>query len=53
MLSVIGAIYILFGPLFSTYDEKYDKFGNLHVPDRLGAVYLAGPCILLAIIFHP
>ena len=30
-----------------------DKFGNLHLPDQLGALYLLGPSVLLAILFHP
>lgn len=37
----------------NTYDEKYDRFGNLHIPSQFGAVYLIGPCILLALFFHP
>ena len=53
LVSVCGAVYIILGPLKSTYDEKYDKFGNLHVPDYLGAVYLLGPCVLMALVFHP
>jgi ER lumen protein retaining receptor len=52
-ISVSFATYLLFLPLMSTYDEKYDKFGNLHIPDRLGALYLLGPCVLMALIFHP
>mmetsp|Transcript_6335 Transcript_6335/g.9555 ORF Transcript_6335/g.9555 Transcript_6335/m.9555 type:complete len:296 (-) Transcript_6335:175-1062(-) len=53
LASVCLAVYLIFVPLVSTYDEKYDKFGNLHVPDRLGGLYLLGPCVLMAIIFHP
>lgn len=53
LIAVSTSVYLLFIPLFPTYDEKYDKFGNLHVPDRLGALYLLGPTILLAILFHP
>jgi hypothetical protein len=45
--------YAVFGPLLSTYDEKYDKFGNLHVPNELGALYVLIPCILSAVFFHP
>lgn len=47
------AIYGIFGPLISTYDEKFDKFGHAHIPNEFGIAYIAGPCILLAIIFHP
>lgn len=37
-----------------TYDEGADAFGNLHVPKELGAlVYLAAPCFVLAVLFHP
>ena len=36
-----------------TYDEKFDKFGNLHVPNELGALYLLGPAVLLAMFIHP
>jgi ER lumen protein retaining receptor len=56
VISLIGIIliaYAIFGPLISTYDEKYDKFGNLHVPNELGAVYVLVPAILVAIFFHP
>lgn len=53
LVSVAFALYLLFVPLFSTYDEKYDKFGNLHISDRLGSLYLFGPCLLIALLFHP
>lgn len=53
LIFVSLSAYLLFIPLFSTYDEKYDKFGNLHIPPRLGALYLLGPTVLLAILFHP
>lgn len=36
LLSVGVAIWGIFSPLLSTYDDKYDKFGNLHIPDELG-----------------
>lgn len=53
LVSVAFAIYGVFGPLISTYDEKYDKFGNLHVPNEFGVVFLVVPCIIFAIIMHP
>ena len=28
LLAVIASLYGIVGPLISTYDEKYDKFGN-------------------------
>eukprot|EP01035_Chromulina_nebulosa_P019201 gene19201-25051_t len=39
--------------MISTYDEKYDRFGSLYIPNEFGIVYLAVPCIILAILFHP
>jgi hypothetical protein len=53
LVCVIFAMYGVFGPLISTYDEKYDKFGNLHIPNEFGALYIVVPCVLLSIFFHP
>lgn len=53
LASAALAVYGIFGPLVSTYDEKYDKFGNLHIPSEFGAAYIVGPAIVLAVIFHP
>lgn len=53
LVAVGCATYGIFGPLAPSYDEKYDKFGNMHIPSAYGAAYLAGPCIILAIVFHP
>mmetsp|Transcript_24838 Transcript_24838/g.41389 ORF Transcript_24838/g.41389 Transcript_24838/m.41389 type:complete len:292 (-) Transcript_24838:152-1027(-) len=53
LISVGLALYGVFGPLISTYDEKYDRFGNLYVPSEFGVVYLVIPCLLIAIFFHP
>lgn len=53
LCAVAFAIYGMFGPLVHTYAEKHDRFGNLHIPSEFGIAYLIGPCILLAIIFHP
>lgn len=52
-LSVCLGLYSVFNPLISTYDEKYDKFGNYLIPSEFGVVYLAVPTIFLAILFHP
>lgn len=46
-------LYGVFGPLISTYSEKHDRFGNLHVPSELGALYVLVPCVVLALLFHP
>jgi len=53
----LGAVGLLlfgiFGPLKSTYDSKYDKFGNYKIPAEYGALYLFVPCLIMALIFHP
>lgn len=52
--AVCFAMFGVFGPLMPTYDEKHDKFGNMKpVPSELGIVYLAVPCVVLAVVFHP
>lgn len=48
-LATIG----VFLPFISTYEEKFDLFGNLHIPSIAGAAYIVAPCIILAIFFHP
>jgi hypothetical protein len=53
LASVLLLIYGIFGPLRSTYDERYDKFGNLHVQPMYGAAYLLIPCVVLAIFIKP
>lgn len=52
-LAVLLAMYAIFVPLLPTYDEKYDKFGSFKIPSELGIVYLVGPCLVLAVLFHP
>jgi Ca2+/H+ antiporter len=50
---VVLAVAGILGPLKQTYEEKYDRFGNLFVGNALGIVYLALPCLVLAVAFHP
>ena len=50
---VILAIYGITVPFGSTYEEKYDKFGFLKIPNEYGVVYLVGPAVVLAVLFHP
>ncbi|KAL7534397.1 hypothetical protein ACHAXR_005846 [Thalassiosira sp. AJA248-18] len=40
-------------PFKSTYQGEMDKFGEMNVPTGMGAVYLAIPVLILAIIVHP
>lgn len=52
-LMVLGVIYLIMFQYKSTYEMKYDAFGNLHVPEEAGIVYLVVPCMLLGMLFHP
>jgi len=47
------ALYACMFPFKHTYQAELDKFGELLVPPGLGAVYLAVPILLLAILVHP
>eukprot|EP01041_Mallomonas_annulata_P008184 gene8184-16827_t len=53
LAAVCLAIFGMLSPLKYSYDAKYDLFGNLHIPDYLGALYLLIPCALIAALFHP
>ena len=47
------ATICIFSAFASTYEKKYDLFGNLHIPGEYGIIYLVFPCIILAFFFHP
>ena len=53
LMFVCLAIFGILGPLQKTYEEKYDKFGNYGVQNEFGIVWLAVPCVVLAVLFHP
>lgn len=53
LVSCCFAMYGMLGPLKSTYEEKYDKFGSLHIPNEFGALYCIVPCAVMALFFHP
>jgi len=40
-------------PFNSTHQADLDKFGEMNVPTGMGAVYLAFPVLILAIVVHP
>lgn len=50
---VILAIYLITVPFVSTYEEKYDKFGNYKIPNEYGVLFLIVPAIIVAVLFHP
>lgn len=47
------ALYACMVPFKHTYQADMDKFGEILVPPGMGAVYLAGPILLMAILIHP
>ena len=53
LTSVALVLYGMMGPFKSTYDAKYDRFGELHIPSEFDIAYLVAPCFLLVCIWHP
>jgi len=47
------ALYACVGPFKSSYQVDMDKFGEMNVPPGYGAIYLAVPVLILAILIHP
>jgi len=47
------ALWGCMGPFKSTYQGELDKFGEMNVTPGMGAVYLAVPVLILAVIVHP
>ena len=50
---ILAAIYGILKPLSSSYEAKYDLFGDLHIPSQFGIAYLVVPSIILAVLIHP
>jgi ER lumen protein retaining receptor len=48
-----AALYGCMKPFKSTYQADMDRFGEFNVPPGYGAVYLAGPVLLIALFIHP
>jgi hypothetical protein len=48
-----AALYACMVPFKGTYQADLDKFGEFNVPPGMGAIYLAGPVMLVAIFVHP
>lgn len=47
------ALWACMVPYKHTYQADLDRFGELHVPHGWGAVYIAGPILLVAVLVHP
>jgi hypothetical protein len=48
-----AALYGCMVPFKGTYQADMDRFGEFNVPPGTGAVYLAGPVLLIALFIHP
>jgi len=48
-----SALYGCMVPFKSTYQADCDKFGEMGVPPGYGAIYLAVPVFMVAMILHP
>lgn len=53
LLFTASALWGCMGPFKSTYQADLDKFGEMNVPPGMGAIYLAVPVLILAILVHP
>ncbi|KAL9178463.1 hypothetical protein ACHAXT_003793 [Thalassiosira profunda] len=47
------AVWCCMVPFRSTYQGEMDKFGEINVPPGLGALYLAVPMLIIAVVVHP
>lgn len=47
------ALYGCMVPFKGSYQADADKFGEFNVPSGMGAIYLAVPVFVLAVVFHP
>ena len=48
-----GALYGCMVPFKDTYQADQDKFGEFNVPPAAGAVRLAAPILVIAVLIHP
>lgn len=54
LLVVCATAFLVAVKFKSTYNPDEDPFGkNMQIPPEFGAVYLAVPCLVLAMIVHP
>ena len=53
LLFTTAALYGCMVPFKGTYQQDLDQFGEFNVPPGFGAVYLAGPILLIAAFIHP
>jgi ER lumen protein retaining receptor len=53
LLFTASALYGCMVPFRSTYQADMDLFGEFKVPAGMGAIYLAGPVFVVAVLIHP
>lgn len=53
LLFTCSAMYACMVPFKGTYQADLDAFGQYNVPPGMGAVYIAGPVLLVALFIHP
>jgi ER lumen protein retaining receptor len=53
LIFTASALYGCMVPFKGTYQADQDGFGELNVPRGYGAVYIAAPVLLIAILIHP
>lgn len=54
LIIVCSLIYLMLTKFSVTYNADEDPFGKgMNLPPQFGAVFLGGPCLLLAILIHP
>eukprot|EP00549_Striatella_unipunctata_P019823 CAMPEP_0118677356 /NCGR_PEP_ID=MMETSP0800-20121206/2583_1 /TAXON_ID=210618 ORGANISM="Striatella unipunctata, Strain CCMP2910" /NCGR_SAMPLE_ID=MMETSP0800 /ASSEMBLY_ACC=CAM_ASM_000638 /LENGTH=360 /DNA_ID=CAMNT_0006573023 /DNA_START=55 /DNA_END=1137 /DNA_ORIENTATION=+ len=53
LIFTASALWGCLSPFKQTYQADFDKFGEMHVPPGFGAVYLAVPIMVLAVLIHP
>lgn len=48
-----NALYMTMGKYNDSYQKEFDKFGEMAVPSGTGAIYLAVPIAIIAMLIHP
>ena len=50
LLVALACAVLMVTKLKSSYQKEIDSFGALHLPTELGALYIAVPCAVLALV---
>jgi ER lumen protein retaining receptor len=53
LICTAGALYGCMKPFNKTYQADLDRFGEFKVPPGMGAIYLALPVLVVALVVHP